>query len=80
MDTYIKATIDVRKNIIFKKCNNYKLMKIAANLFERIYKLGEQCRDVNEFENKNIYLKKWKETWNKSPFLLYIIIIWNVSL
>ncbi|WP_302826811.1 hypothetical protein, partial [Anaerofustis stercorihominis] len=68
MDTYIKATIDVRKNIIFKKCNNYKLMKIAANLFERIYKLGEQCRDVNEFENKFLesYLsEKYKYLFEK---------------
>ena len=44
-------------------------MKIAANLFERIYKLGEQCtRDVNEFENKFLesYLsEKYKYLFKK---------------
>ena len=43
-------------------------MKIAANLFERIYKLGEQCRDVNEFENKFLesYLsEKYKYLFEK---------------
>ena len=68
MDTYVKTAIDVRKNIIFKNCNNYKLLQIASSLFERIYKLGEQCKDVKEFESKFLesYLnEKYKYLFEK---------------
>lgn len=52
MDTYIKATIDARKNLIFNNCHNRKINKFTNFLFEKIEKMAENCKDVEEFENK----------------------------
>ncbi|MBR3323994.1 hypothetical protein IKG24_00425 [Candidatus Saccharibacteria bacterium] len=53
MDSSIKASIDARKNAI---TNAYKLdektKKEVDDLFVRIEKLGAECKDAGEFENK----------------------------
>ena len=53
MDSSIKASIDARKNAIV---NAYKLdektKKEVDDLFNRIEKLGAECKDVGEFETK----------------------------
>lgn len=51
MDKYIKQSIDMRKDAIFKA---YKLDKAGekkvADLFAEMEKLGAKCKDVSEFE------------------------------
>ena len=42
MDTYIKATIDARKNLIFNHCYNSKIKKFTDFLFEKIEKMAEK--------------------------------------
>lgn len=53
MDSSIKASIDARKNAI---TNVYKLneetKREVDDLFAKIEKLGAECKDAGEFENK----------------------------
>ena len=46
MDTYIKATIDARKNLIFNHCYNSKIKKFTDFLFDKIEKMAENCKNV----------------------------------
>lgn len=57
MDTYIKATIDARKNLIFNHCYNSKIKKFTDFLFEKIEKMAENCKNVEEFEKKFVESK-----------------------
>ena len=52
MDTYIKATIDARKNLIFNHCYNSKIKKFTDFLFEKIEKMAENCKNVEKFKIK----------------------------
>lgn len=52
MNTYIQAAIDARKNLIFNNCTNVKIKHFTYLLFEKIEKLAETCKNVEEFENK----------------------------
>ncbi|WP_290770761.1 hypothetical protein [Anaerofustis sp.] len=69
MDIYIKATIDARKNLIFNHCKNGKVRKITDVLFKKIEHLGENCKDVEEFENKFLeskLCKRYKYIYEKT--------------
>ena len=54
MDQYIKQAIDARKNVFFDSYNisSEKTINNINELFDKIYSLGESCKDITEFESK----------------------------
>jgi len=54
MDKYVESSIKTRKDVIFNSYNvtDKKMIKKIDDLFSEIEKLGGECKDVSEFENK----------------------------
>lgn len=54
MDKLIISSIDSRKNALFSnyKISDSKIINKVEEVFTKIEKLGEKCKDLTEFENK----------------------------